>query len=646
MPQRRRLICGSVGLVVASLGLAPVATVGAWTGDPSGSFGRCGLASLDVVSGESSEVSAAAIQENGTILAAGSVGSRGLVMRLRGGVYDTTFGTTGRKYFTYDASGRFFAVAPTLTGGGVAVGSRTIGGATDTVVLQFTSSGAVESSFAGNGRVTVNVGGDDAARAVTSLGDGKVVVAGDASGGGFVARYTAAGVADTTFSTTGRVTNLPMIVRAMAVRADGAIYIGGSTTSTPSDWRIMRLNEDGSVDTSFGGSSGVTVDAGGVDGVTAMVLNPNGRLVVTGFGHGAAGHGQTIVRRYLADGTADATFASVRESFGVDDAPSAITRQTDGKVVVAVNSAVGSDNDIVLLRLNDDGQFDSTFGIDGVSIVDAGRRAAVNAVVAPPGTGLYALGVARRGSASVVGVFGFQPDAANGTPPAQGMIIDGYGGIHNFSAQCFGGAESIRGSSYWPGWDIVRGVAVLPGSQGITVDAFGGLHGFGFGDATGPVPTTKGGPYWRGWDIVRGVAVVPEGTGGYVLDGFGGLHAFGIGSAAAPPVVRNSPYWMGQDMARGVVLLPDGQGGYMVDRTGAVHAFGGAPVPTAGGSRWPGRDIARGIAVAPDGNGGWILDLFGGLHPFGTAGNPAPSTTVGGPYWPGFPIARGVATLP
>lgn len=644
--ERRGAVRGGVALVAIGLAMVPVGSAGAWPGDPSGSIGLCGVAALDVVGGEASEVSGAAVQPDGAVLAVGSTGARGLVMRLRDGMYDTTFGPTGRKYFTYDASGRFFGVAAALGGGGVAVGSRSSASATDTVVLRFTKTGAADTGFAGNGRVTFNAGGDDSARAVAMLGDGSVVVAGDADTGGYVARYTAAGIPDTTFATTGRASNLPLKVRAIAARADGAIYVGGSTIGSPTDWRILRLGADGSVDSSFGGSDGVTVDAGGDDGITAMVLAPNGRLVVTGYGHGATHHGQTLVRRYLDTGEEDPAFSRVREAFGVDDHPSAITRQSDGKVVVAINSAVAGDNDIVLLRLNDDGGDDTTFGIDGASIMDVGQRAAVNAVVTPPGSGPIALGVARAGSRSVVGVFGFQSDSASTPPPAQGMVIDGFGGLHKFSARCLGGTEQVRGAGYWPGWDIVRGVAILPGSQGLTVDAFGGLHGFAFGDAPAAVPKAKGAPYWLGWDIVRGVAVVPEGTGGYVLDGFGGLHPFSVGAGPAPPAIRGAPYWLGFDLARGVALMPNGQGGYVVDRTGAVYSFGGAPAPTIRGSIWPALDIARGIALAPDGNGGWIVDFFGGLHPFGTGGQPGPGGTVGGPYWLGFPIARGVATFP
>ena len=44
----------------------------------------------------------------------------------------------------------------------------------------------------------------------------------------------------------------------------------------------------------------------------------------------------------------------------------------------------------------------------------------------------------------------------------------------------------------------------------------------------------RGGPYWHGWDIARGVAILPDGSGGFVLDGFGGLHPFGLNASAGP----------------------------------------------------------------------------------------------------------------
>jgi hypothetical protein len=52
--------------------------------------------------------------------------------------------------------------------------------------------------------------------------------------------------------------------------------------------------------------------------------------------------------------------------------------------------------------------------------------------------------------------------------------------------------------------------------------------------------------YWRGWDIARGLWLLPGSAGaGYTLDGWGGLHPFG----GAPPIA-SSPYWSGHDIAR------------------------------------------------------------------------------------------------
>ena len=142
----------------------------------------------------------------------------------------------------------------------------------------------------------------------------------------------------------------------------------------PTDGKVLRLASDGSTDSGFGGCGGVTVDAGGHDVVTSIALQPDGKLVVAGFGVGAAGHGQTIVRRYLADGSADPGFTPYHEAFGVNDTPVGIVAQGSGTTVVAANSKVGTDNDVVLLRLADDGTPDADFGIDGATVSDVGRR--------------------------------------------------------------------------------------------------------------------------------------------------------------------------------------------------------------------------------------------------------------------------------
>ncbi len=641
--KRQRRVIPTVMTVGLLIGLMP-SNAGAWPGDLDGSFGACGVSRVDVLPGTASVARAAALQPDGKVVVAGSSDDRGLVMRFDAGALDPTFGVAGLTRVQVSGIGRYFAIAPRSGGGAVVAGDRTDGAVVDTIVARVRPNGTLDPTFHGDGRVTVDVGGNDSARAVATLNDGRVFAAGNANTGGYVARFGNDGAPDTSWNGDGRVTGLALMVRAIATRADGSVYVAGSTSTSPADWRIIRLSSDGSVDTSFGGSSGLTVDVGGRDVITAIVVQPDGKVVAAGFGKGASRHGQTIVRRYLEDGTPDSSFTNYREAFGINDAPSALTRQPDGHLVVAVNSKVGSDNDIVLARLGDDGTPDDGFGVGGVSVVDAGRRSAVNAVVAPPDGRILAIGSVRQAGLDVVGLFRFQPDSSTSDVPTQGVVVDGYGGLHGWSAGCQAAPVGFVGSGYWPGWDIVRGVASLPGSAGLTVDAYGGVHGFTFGD--GSMPKVVGGTYWSGQDIARGIATVPEGTGGFVLDLSGGLHPFSVNGGPMPAAPPGAPYWAGLDVARGIALTPDGGGGYIVDLAGGVHAFGDAPAPNSTAPIWPGLDVARGITLAPDGSGGWVLDYWGGLHPFGTGGDRPPPTPVGGPYWAGFAIARGVASLP
>lgn len=398
----------TVGLLI---GLMP-GPAGAWPGDLDGSFGACGVSPVDVLPGTASVARAAALQSDGKVVVAGSSDDRGLVMRLDGGALDPTFGVAGRNRVRVSGVGRYFAIAPTSGGGAVVAGDRTNGAVVDTIVARVRQNGTLDPTFHANGRLTVDVGGNDSARAVASLSDGRVLAAGNANTGGYVARFGNDGTPDTSWDGDGRVTGLALMVRAIATRADGSVYVAGSTSTSSSDWRIIHLSSDGSVDTSFGGSNGMTVDVGGQDVITAIVVQPDGKVVAAGYGNGASGHGQTIVRRYLEGGTPDSSFTNYREAFGINDAPSALTRQSDGHLVVAVNSKVGSDNDIVLARLGDDGTPDDGFGVGGVSVVDAGRRSAVNAVVAPPDGRIMAIGSVRQAGRDVVGLFRFQPDSS------------------------------------------------------------------------------------------------------------------------------------------------------------------------------------------------------------------------------------------
>jgi len=254
--------------------------------------------------------------------------------------------------------------------------------------------------------------------------------------------------------------------------------------------------------------------------------------------------------------------------------------------------------------------------------------------------------------------------------------LDGYGGVH-----AAGSAPAISTNTYWNGWDIARGLAMLPeGTGGYVLDGYGGVHtagtapaasgadyfgfdiarsivlapwataaapggwildGFGGVHTFGSAPAVKSSVYWSGWDIARSLMILPDSTatsvGGYVMDAYGGLHPFGTA-----PAVSQSAYWSGWDIARAAVMLPTATtaspAGYVLDGWGGLHPFGAAP-PVGQSAYWRNWDIARAVAAwtgAGAGTpGGWIMDGFGGLHAYGSA--PA---VVQGVYWPNWDIAR------
>ncbi len=206
---------------------------------------------------------------------------------------------------------------------------------------------------------------------------------------------------------------------------------------------------------------------------------------------------------------------------------------------------------------------------------------------------------------------------AASTPPVisattRRVVTNPSGGYYSLggdgSVTPYGGAGYFGAPSF--GWNIARGLAVMPDGQGyVVLDGFGGLHRFGSATegAVGQAPF----PYWIGWDIARDVAITPSGNGIAVLDGFGGMHA----SGDAP---RTSPgYWLGWDIARSLDYTSSGNGTYVLDGFGGIHVVGDAVARR--GPYWPGWDVAREISLTSSGKGYWVLDGLGGVHPTGDA---------------------------
>jgi uncharacterized delta-60 repeat protein len=81
-----------------------------------------------------------------------------------------------------------------------------------------------------------------------------------------ITRLTAAGTLDTTFGSTGTVfTQSIILVDSVVLQSDNKILVGGVTDSgEPMDYdmALLRLNTDGSFDTSFGTGGVASFDSG------------------------------------------------------------------------------------------------------------------------------------------------------------------------------------------------------------------------------------------------------------------------------------------------------------------------------------------------------------------------------------------------
>ena len=248
-------------------------------------------------------------------------------------------------------------------------------GDTDFAVARLHPDGRSDLSFDG-GLSRADFGGFDFGHAAALQGDGKIVVAGNTEVNFdiAVARLHPDGSLDASFDPGG--TDGPGkkvfgsfgtdIANAVFVQPDGKVVVAGTIDG---NFAVTRLNADGSFDASFDGDGTAGADFGGTDFGYAVALQPDGRIVVAG----QAGGDDVAVARFNPDGTPDATFdvdGTRRFGYGGVDAARAVLVQPDGGIVVAGHG--GPDGSVPVTRLSPNGLFDPGFGDNGTAWIDFG----------------------------------------------------------------------------------------------------------------------------------------------------------------------------------------------------------------------------------------------------------------------------------
>ena len=153
--------------------------------------------------------------------------------------------------------------------------------------------GDLDTSFSGNGRLITNFDVDDYAEAVAIQANGRIVVAGStgpAQSRDFaVARYNSNGTLDASFSGDGKQTTNFFggddFASGVAIQSDGKIVVAGTANPLNEDYDfgLARYNTNGTLDNTFGNDGLVQTDfSGGSDVALAILIQPNGKIVVGG----------------------------------------------------------------------------------------------------------------------------------------------------------------------------------------------------------------------------------------------------------------------------------------------------------------------------------------------------------------------------
>jgi uncharacterized delta-60 repeat protein len=383
------------------------------------------------------------------------------------GIVDTSFNTNG--HVVFDLSGNndaAYSVAGLSNGQIVVVGYATTSSDKDFIILKYNADGTLDSSFGNNGKVLSDFSESiDFGIQHVVLNNGKIVVAVNSSHinynlmgfnsdgtldttfgvngkvsttvsnnnnnsnitilakdlndkiwafGNYIAKYNADGSLDTSFSSDGIMENNFLDLKSATIQSDGKLLIGGMKNSKPT---IVRLQNDGNLDTQFGNNgyyinsqrneyavANLKIDNNGNiifvinDGSNTFLykININGIINSTFGGIGYVttnvnsldfknidllsdgriilGYYGSYFKRYLNNGLLDPSFSEdgqINHSF-----PNAISytnkvvAQPDGKTIVTYTNELNSNQNIVVTRLNYDGTIDTTFGTNGCTEID------------------------------------------------------------------------------------------------------------------------------------------------------------------------------------------------------------------------------------------------------------------------------------
>ena len=277
------------------------------------------------------------------------------------GDLDAAFGVGGKVVTQVGIADTAMNIAIQTDGKIVAVGTtQQSSNEYDVVLIRYNSDGSLDSGFGNGGKVRVIETGPQRGTDLVFQPDGKIIVLGGETASQDnirLYRFNTDGSLDTSFGTAGiAILNLPNSSSGfdMVLQPDGKVVIGGIlTVGGFSRLTVFRLTSNGTLDTTFNSVGYNAITNGSLSGTfSAVALQNDGKII-------AGGVENTICKlaRFNSDGTLEGSLISTDLREAIED----IAVQNDGKIIL-----IGRQNNgFTIARFNSDKTLDSFFGNSG-----------------------------------------------------------------------------------------------------------------------------------------------------------------------------------------------------------------------------------------------------------------------------------------
>ena len=340
-------------------------------------FGNLGLVIADYP--EQMVLSNIILQSDGKIIAGGNLYnptfsiSHFVLLRFdSNGDLDTAFGTDGRVVTNFsDKLDRMTSLIVQSDGKIIASGSTSDDlNYSDFALARYNSDGSDDLIFGNNGRAISSIRTWDFGYAITLQDDDKIIVSGATSNEfnpdfGFdydfaVLKYDKYGLLDSTFGNGGSITiGVPEAnEKALYVKAapDGNISIVGEHHILKYSIMLVQILNNGDLDTSFG-TTGVVTTALTSQFLESVAMQTDGKFLITEYnGTGGCCSADIKLIRFLADGNFDSTFGTngiVTANFlNENNQANSIAIQDDGRIIIGGISGNQIHYDYGLARFN------------------------------------------------------------------------------------------------------------------------------------------------------------------------------------------------------------------------------------------------------------------------------------------------------